>query len=80
MQKEIDKMEEQENSSLWRDSPYQSSSQQKRTNRENFFTGNEISPFADLESPLSLGLQTTPCPPKYKTVFLLKYNGYRHSR
>jgi hypothetical protein len=80
MQREIDEMKEQENNSLWRDSPHQKSGQHKRTLRENFFTGNEISPFADPESPLSLGLQTTPWPLKYKLVSLPKYNGHGHSR
>jgi hypothetical protein len=55
-------MKEQENISLWRDSPHQNSGQHKRTPRENLFTGNGISPFADPESPLSLGLQTAPWP------------------
>jgi seryl-tRNA synthetase len=41
MQREIDEMNEQENSSLWRDSPLQNSSQNKRTSRENFFVGTE---------------------------------------
>jgi hypothetical protein len=79
MQKGTNEMKEQENSSLWRDSPYQTSGQHKRTLRENFFTGNGISPFADPESPLSLRLQTAPWPPKYKIVSLPKYNGYGHS-
>jgi hypothetical protein len=52
MQKEIDEMKEQENNSLWRDSPYHSSGQHKRTPRENFFTGNGISQFTNPESPL----------------------------
>jgi hypothetical protein len=80
MQKEINKMKEQENSSPWRNSPYQKSGQHKRSPRENFFTGNGISQFADPESPLSLGLQTAPWPPKYKPIYLPKYNGYGHSR
>jgi hypothetical protein len=54
--------------------------QHKKTPRENFFTGNGISPFADPELPLPLGLQTVPCPPKYKPVSLPKYNGYGHFR
>jgi hypothetical protein len=53
MQKELHEMKEQENSSLWHDSPYQISGQHKRTLRENFFTGNEISQFADPESQVS---------------------------
>jgi hypothetical protein len=80
MQREIDEMKEQENNSLWCDSPHQNSVQHKRTPRENFFMGNGISSFADPESPLSLGLQKTPWPTKYKPVSLLKYNGYGHSR
>jgi hypothetical protein len=80
MQRKINEMKEHDNSSLWRDSPHQNFGQHKRTRRENFFTGNRISSFADPESPLSLGLQTTPWPPKYKLVSLLKYKGYGHSR
>jgi FtsZ-binding cell division protein ZapB len=34
MQREIDEMKEQENSSLWRDSPHQNSGHNKRTSRE----------------------------------------------
>jgi hypothetical protein len=60
--------------------PHQNSGKHKRTTSENFFTGNGISPFADPESPLSLGLQTASWPPKYKPVSLPKYNGYGHSR
>jgi hypothetical protein len=33
----------------------------------------------DPESPLSIGLQTAPWPPKFKPVFLLKYNGFGNS-
>jgi hypothetical protein len=79
MQREIDEMKEQENSSLWHDSPHLKFGQHKRTPRENFFTGNGIAPFADPKSPLSLGLQTTPWPPKYKPISRSKYNGYGHS-
>jgi hypothetical protein len=39
MQREIDKMKEQENNSLWRDSPHRKSGQNRRTSRENFFAG-----------------------------------------
>jgi hypothetical protein len=42
--------------------------------------GNGILQFVDLESPLSIGLQTAPWPPKFKPVSLLKYNGFRNSR
>jgi hypothetical protein len=34
----------------------------------------------DSESPLSIGLQTTPWPPKFKPVSLPKYNGFGNSR
>jgi hypothetical protein len=73
-------MKEQENSSMWRDSPHQNSGHNKRTSRENFFAGNRISHFADPDSPLSLRLQTAPWPPEYKPASLLKYNGYGNSR
>jgi hypothetical protein len=43
MQREIDEMKEQQNNSLWCDSPLQNSGQNKRTSRENFFAGNGIS-------------------------------------
>jgi seryl-tRNA synthetase len=79
IQKEIDEMKEQENSSLWRESPYQSSGTRKRTQKENFFIGNGVSQLADPESPLSLGLQTAPWPPKYKPISLMKFNGYGNS-
>jgi FtsZ-binding cell division protein ZapB len=45
MQREIEEMKEQENNSLWQDSPHQNSSQNKRTPKENFFVGNGISQF-----------------------------------
>jgi hypothetical protein len=80
LQREIDEMKEQENNSLWRDSPLQNCGQNKGTSRENFFTGNRISQFADPDSPLSLGLQTTPWPLKFKPVSIPKYNGYGNSR
>jgi hypothetical protein len=73
-------MKEQENSSLWQDSPHQNSGPTRRTLKENFFVGNGISQFVDFESPLSIGLQTTPWPPKFKPVSLLKYNGFENSR
>jgi hypothetical protein len=43
IQREIDEMKEQENSSLWQDSPHQNSGPNKRTPKENFFAGNGIS-------------------------------------
>jgi hypothetical protein len=36
----------------------------KRIPKENFFVGNGISQFMDPDSPLSIGLQTAPWPPK----------------
>jgi hypothetical protein len=42
--------------------------------------GNGISQFVDLESPLSIGLQTAPWPPKFKPVSLPKYNCFGNSR
>jgi hypothetical protein len=80
IQREIDEMKEQENSSLWQDSPQQNSEPTRRTPKENFFAGNGISQFVDSESPLSIGLQTTPWPPKFKPVSLPKYNGFGNSR
>jgi hypothetical protein len=79
-QREIEEMKEQENSLLWHDSPHQNSGQNKRTPKGNFFVGNGISQFADPDSPLSIGLQTAPWPPKFKSVSLPKYNGYGNSR
>jgi hypothetical protein len=73
-------MKEQENSSLWQDSPHQNSGPNRRTLKENFITGNGISQFVDLESPLSIGLQTAPWPLKFKPVSLSKYNGFENSR
>jgi hypothetical protein len=73
-------MKEQENNSLWQDSPHQDSGPNKRTPKENFFTGNGITQFVDPESPLSVGLQTAPWTPKFKPVFLPKYNGFGNSR
>jgi DNA-directed RNA polymerase beta subunit len=60
IQREIDEMKEQENSSLWQESPLQNSGPSRRTPKENFFAGNGISQFVDSESPLSIGLQTAP--------------------
>jgi hypothetical protein len=34
----------------------------------------------DPKSPLSIRLQTTPWPPKFKAVSLPKYNGFGNSR
>jgi hypothetical protein len=80
IQRAIDEMKEQENSSLWEDSPHQNSGLTRRTPKENFFAGNGISQFVDSESPLSIGLQTAPWPPKFKLVSLPKYNGLGNSR
>jgi hypothetical protein len=80
IQREIDEMKEQENSSIWQESPLQNSGPKRRTPKEIFFARNGISQFVDPESPLSIGLQTTPWPPKFKPVSLLKYNGFRNSR
>jgi chromosome segregation ATPase len=74
IQREIDEMKEQENNSLWQESPIQNSGPNTKTPKENFFAGNGISQFVDPESPLSIGLQTAPWPPKFKPVFLPKYN------
>jgi hypothetical protein len=49
----MEEMKEQENSSLWQDSPHQNSGQNKRTPKENFFVGNGISQFVDPDSPLN---------------------------
>jgi hypothetical protein len=73
-------MKEQENTSLWQDSPLQNSGPNRRTPKENFFAGNGISQFVDPESPLSIGLQTAPWPPKFKPISLSKYNGFENSR
>jgi small-conductance mechanosensitive channel len=80
IQREIDEMKEQENTSLWQESPLHNSGPNRRTPKENFFVGNGISQFADSESPLSIGLQTAPWPPKFKPVSLPKYNGFKNSR
>jgi hypothetical protein len=80
IQREIDEMKEQENNSLWQESPLQNSGPNRRTPKENLFVGNGISQFVDSESPLSIGLQTAPWPPKFKLVSLPKYNGFGNSR
>jgi hypothetical protein len=80
IQREIDEMKEQENSSLWQESPHQNSGPATGPPKENFFAGNVISHFVDSESPLSIGLKTAPWPPKFKPVSLPKYNGFGNSR
>jgi hypothetical protein len=80
VQREIDEMKGQENSSLWQESPHQNSGPARESPKENFFAGNGISHFVDSESPLSIGLQTAPWPSKFKPVSLPKYNGFRNSR
>jgi hypothetical protein len=80
IQKEIDEMKEQQNNSLWQESPLHNSGPSRRTPKEKFFVGNGISQFVDSESPLSIGLQTEPWPPKFKPVSLPKYNGFGNSR
>jgi small-conductance mechanosensitive channel len=52
IQREIDGMKQQENSSLWQESPHQNSGP-TRTPKGNLFVGNGISRFVDSESPLS---------------------------
>jgi FtsZ-binding cell division protein ZapB len=79
IQREIDEMKEQENSSLWQESPHQNSGPARESPKEKNFTGNGISHFVDSESPLSIGLQTAPWPPKFKPVSLPKYNGFGNS-
>jgi predicted ribosome quality control (RQC) complex YloA/Tae2 family protein len=80
IQREIKEMQEQENSSLWQDSPHQNSGPYRGTPKENVFAGNGISQFVDSESPLSIGLQTAPWPSKFKPVSLPKYNGFGNSK
>jgi hypothetical protein len=80
IQREIDEMKEQENSSLWQESPLHNSGPNRRTPKEIFFVGNGISQFVDSESPLSIGLKTAPWPPKFKPVSLPKYNSFGNSR
>jgi hypothetical protein len=67
MQRKIEEMKEQENSSLWQDSSHQNSAQNKRTPKEHFFMGNGMSQFmdgmsqfVDPYSQLSIRLQTAP--------------------
>jgi hypothetical protein len=72
-------MKEQENSSLWQESPLHSGPN-RRTPKEKFIVGNGISQFVNSESPLSIGLQMAPWPPKFKPVSLSKYNGFGNSR
>jgi seryl-tRNA synthetase len=60
MQKEIDEMKEQENSSLWQESLRQNPAPARESPKENFFAGKRVSHFMDSESPLSIGLQTAP--------------------
>jgi hypothetical protein len=73
-------MKEQENSSLWQESPLHNSRPNRRTPKENFFVENGISQFVDSESPLSIGLQTATWPPKFKPVSLPKCNVFGNSR
>jgi hypothetical protein len=80
IQREIVAMKEQENSSLWQDSPHQNSGPTRRIPKENFFAGNGISHFVYSESLVSIGLQTAPWPPEFKPVSLQKYNGFGNSR
>jgi hypothetical protein len=80
IQKEIDEMKEQQNSSLWQESPRRNPAPARESPKENFFAGNGVSHFVDSESPLSIGLQTAPWPPKFKPVSLPKYNGFGNSR
>jgi hypothetical protein len=70
IQREIDEMKEQENGSLWQESPQQNAGPIREPPKENFFAGNGVSHFVDSESPLSIGLQTAPWPPKFKPVSL----------
>jgi chromosome segregation ATPase len=56
IKREIKEMHEQENSSLWQDSPHQDSGPYKGTPKENIFASNGISQFVDPESPLSIVL------------------------
>jgi DNA repair exonuclease SbcCD ATPase subunit len=47
IQREIDEMKEQENNSLWQESPLHNSRPNRRTPKEIFFVGNGISQFVD---------------------------------
>jgi FtsZ-binding cell division protein ZapB len=49
IQREIDEMKEQENSSLRQESPLQNSGPNRRTLKEKIFAGNGISQFVDSE-------------------------------
>jgi hypothetical protein len=80
IQREIDEMKDQENSSLWQETPQQNPARARESPKENFFAGNGVSHFVDSESPPSIGLQTAPWPPKFKPVSLPKYNGFGNSR
>jgi hypothetical protein len=80
IQREIDVMKEQENSSLWQNSPHHNSGPTRRPPKENFSAANGISHYVDSESPLSIGQQTAPWPPKFKPVSLMKYDGFGNSR
>jgi FtsZ-binding cell division protein ZapB len=80
IQREINEMKEQENSSLWQESPHQNSGPARGPPKENLFAENGISHFVDSESPLSIGLQTAPWPLKFKPVSLPKYNSFGNSR
>jgi hypothetical protein len=73
-------MKEQENCSLWQESPLQNFGPTRKTPKENFFAENGISQFVDPESPLTIGLQTALWPPKFKPVSLPKYNAFGNSR
>jgi hypothetical protein len=80
IQREIKEMQEQENSSLWQDSPHKDSGPYRGTPKENIFAGNGISKSLDPQSPLTIGLQTAPWPSMFKPVSLPKYNGFGNSR
>jgi seryl-tRNA synthetase len=45
IQREIDEMKDQENSSLWQESPLENSGPNRRTPKENFFAGNGVRGF-----------------------------------
>jgi hypothetical protein len=52
----------------------------KRIPERKLLRGKRSLTFVDSESPLSIGLQTAPWPPKFKPVSLPKYNGFGNSR
>jgi hypothetical protein len=79
IQREIEEMKEQENHSLCQESPLQNYGPTRRTPKENFFAGNRISHLVHPKTPLSIGLQTAPWPPKFKPVSLPKYNEFGNS-